>query len=111
MAWSLHDAKNRLSQLVREAQNAPQLISVRGEERAIVLSLDAYRRLTRREEAGLRAFLRASPWADVELDLERVAEPPRDIDLEDEADALNEATTDSGDVEAATNAAHPARDR
>ena len=47
MPWSLHDAKNRLSQLVREAQDAPQVIAVRGEERAVVLSPEAYRRLTR----------------------------------------------------------------
>ncbi len=111
MAWSLHDAKNRLSQLVREAQDAPQVIAVRGEERAVVLSLEAYRRLTWREETGLLAFLRTSPWADVELDLERVADPPREIDLADEADALNETATDSRDAGTAANAVAPARDR
>lgn len=82
MAWSLHDAKNRLSQLVRAAQDAPQVISVRGEERAVVLSPEAYRRLTRGRDAGLRAFLQASPWADVDLDLERPADAPREVDLD-----------------------------
>ena len=111
MAWSLHDAKNRLSQLVREAQDAPQVIAVRGDERAVVLSLEAYRRLTRRQENGLRAFLRASPWADVELELERVADVPREIDLADEADAPDEDATDSGDVATATDTVTPARNR
>ncbi len=83
----------------------------RGEERAVVLSLEAYRRLTRREETALRAFLRASPWADVELELERVADPPSEIDLADEADALNEAATNTGDVGAATGAVDHACDR
>jgi prevent-host-death family protein len=86
MPWSLHDAKNRLSQLVREAQDAPQVIAVRGEERAVVLSPEAYRRLTR-PGGGLRAFLQDSPWADVELDLERAPEAIRDVDLEGDADA------------------------
>jgi len=111
MTWSLHDAKNRLSQLVREAQEAPQVIAVRGEERAVVLSLEAYRRLTRREETGLRAFLRASPWADVDLELERVADAPREIDLADASDAVNEVATDSGDAGAATDAVDQERDR
>ena len=81
MPWSLHDAKNRLSQLVREAQDAPQVIAVRGEERAVVLSPEAYRRLTRPAGGGLRAFRQGAPWADVELDLERTPEAARDVDL------------------------------
>jgi prevent-host-death family protein len=84
MPWSLHDAKNRLSQLVREAQDAPQVIAVRGEERAIVLSPEAYRRLTHRGGGGLRAFLQDSPWADAELDLARGPDQPRDVDLADD---------------------------
>ena len=85
MAWSLHDAKNRLSQLVREAQDAPQTIKVRGEERAVVLSPEAYRKLTRGAAPGFRDFLQASPWAEVELDLARDADAERTLDLSDEA--------------------------
>lgn len=81
MAWSLHDAKNRLSQLVRDAQDAPQTISVRGEDRAVVLSAEAYRRLTRGSASTLRDFLRSSPWADIDLDLTRDVDEVRDIDL------------------------------
>lgn len=81
MTWSLHDAKNRLSQLLRQTREGPQVISVRGEARAVVLSLEAYRRLTRADAGGLVGFLRASPWAEVDLDLERGREAPREIDL------------------------------
>ena len=86
MTWSLHDAKNRLSQLVRQTREGPQVIAVRGEERAVVLSLEAYRRLTRADADDLVGFLRASPWADVDLDLERVREAPREVDLGDDGD-------------------------
>lgn len=92
MPRSLRDAKDRLSQLVRDAQEAPQTISVRGEERAVVLSIEAYRRLTRGDSPGLRTFLRSSPWAGVELELERERHDPRDIDLAD--------TKDEGDTTA-----------
>ncbi len=81
MTWSLHDAKNRLSQLLRQAREGPQVISVRGEERAVVLSLEAYRRLTGAEDDDLVGFLRASPWAGVDLDLERPRDAPRELDL------------------------------
>ena len=82
MTWSLHDAKNRLSQLLRQTRDGPQVISVRGEERAVVLSLDAYRRLTRADADDLVGFLRASPWAEVELDLGRPRDAPRELDLD-----------------------------
>ena len=86
MTWSLHDAKNRLSLLVRRAADEPQVISVRGEPRAVVLSVDAYSRLTHRGVVGLRAFLQASPWADVDLDLDRARDLPRPLELDDGAD-------------------------
>ena len=39
MKWSLATAKNRLSEVVRQAKrHGPQVISVRGEESAVVLS-------------------------------------------------------------------------
>ena len=81
MTWSLHDAKNRLSQLLRQTREGPQVISVRGEERAVVLSLEAYRRLTRADAGDLVGFLRASPLVGVDLDLERPRDAPREIDL------------------------------
>ena len=87
MTWSLHDAKNRLSQLLRQTRDGPQVISVRGEERAVVLSLEAYRRLSRADAGDLVGFLRASPWVDTDLDLERLRDTPREIDLEAVPDA------------------------
>jgi prevent-host-death family protein len=81
VTWSLHDAKNRLSQLLRQTREGPQVISVRGEERAVVLSLEAYRRLTRADADDLVGFLQSSPWAEGDLDLERPRDAPRELDL------------------------------
>jgi prevent-host-death family protein len=82
MPWALHDAKNRLSELIRAADESPQVITVHGAERAVVLSASAYHRLT--GGGSLRSFLQASPWATVELDLERPLDAPRTLDLTDE---------------------------
>jgi prevent-host-death family protein len=79
--WQLQDAKNRLSQVVREAQTSgPQLITVRGQEAAVVISPDHFRRLTQ-TKGSLAEFLQSSPWADVELDLERSSELARELSL------------------------------
>jgi prevent-host-death family protein len=79
--WQLHDAKNRLSQLVDQARTeGPQRITQRGRETAVILSIEDYRRLTR--PAGtLVDFLRQSPLAGSELDLARSQDTGRDIDL------------------------------
>lgn len=81
MPWQLQEAKNRLSEVVREAQTAgPQVITVRGEEAAVVLSADEYRRITR-TGGTLVEFMQHSPWADVDLDLRRSRDMGRELEL------------------------------
>jgi prevent-host-death family protein len=81
MEWQLQKAKNKLSQLVKEAQRAgPQVITVRGKEAAVVLSAEEYRKLTG-GEGSLIEFLQNSPWADVELGLRRNQGTGRDVEL------------------------------
>ena len=78
--WSLAEAKNGLSELVRRARNSPQTICVRGERTAVVLSADDYDALTAPEgPKGLKDLLRAMNLEGVEL--ERDPRPPRDVDL------------------------------
>ncbi len=78
-SWQLQEAKNKLSQLVDEAmKTGPQLITRRGIEVAIVLSVEEYRHLTASKEK-LSEFFRQSPLVDVELDLERDKSPVRDV--------------------------------
>jgi len=80
--WQLQEAKAKFSQVVRMAQRAPQMITLRGEETAVVLSKADYDKLTsQKKQPNLVEFLRNSPWYGIELDLERDQSPPRDIDL------------------------------
>ena len=81
MTWQLQEAKNRLSEVVREAQTSgPQLITVRGKEAVVVLSADDFRQMTHRE-GSLVDFLLDSPWSEVDLDVERSRDTSRDITL------------------------------
>ena len=74
MHWQLQEAKNKLGKVVQEAQTSgPQIITVRGEEAAVVISPEAYRELLRHTDS-LVAFMQRSPWRDIELDLERSAD-------------------------------------
>lgn len=79
--WQLQEAKNRLSQLVNQAgKDGPQIITVRGNPAAILLSIEEYQRLTR-PRTKLTDFFKESPLCDVELDLERSADLSREVEL------------------------------
>lgn len=79
--WQLQEAKARLSELVRRvASEGPQEITVHGETAVVVVSQQEYLRLTR-AGTGLVEFIRSSPLHGVELDIERNAEPPREVRL------------------------------
>lgn len=81
MQWQLQDAKNRLSSVVKKAvDEGPQIISVRGKPAAIVLSMEEYNRLTK-PQTSLIDFFRSSPLSDIELDIERSKELPREVEL------------------------------
>jgi prevent-host-death family protein len=82
--WALQDAKARLSELVRDAANEPQHITVRGEATAVVISEDEYRRLAgkpkgKKARKTLYEILRSCPYA---LEIPpRKRERDRDIGL------------------------------
>lgn len=82
--WKLEDAKNQFSQLVREAQQQPQVVSRHGREEAVVMSMAKYRQLSQRQ-TNLIEFMRGSPLAKAlakgELQLRRPRDLPRDIEL------------------------------
>lgn len=81
MSWQLQEAKNKLSQVVQEAQRSgPQVITVRGKETAVVISAEEYRHLLRRQES-LASFFHKSPWAEVEIDISRSRDTGRHVDL------------------------------
>lgn len=81
MVWQLQDAKNRFSALVKAAENeGPQVITVHGQEKAVVLSAEAYHRLVKRK-GSLLAFFQQSPWANTEIDITRSRDTGREVEL------------------------------
>ena len=80
-SWQVQDAKNRLSQVLRDAANqGPQVITSHGREAAYVLSPRDYHALTR-SRSSLVDFFRSSPLVGLELDLARQAESAEVMDL------------------------------
>jgi prevent-host-death family protein len=71
-SWKITEARNKLGQVVDEAiHRGPQIITRRGVEVVIVLSLDVHRRLSTFNEK-LSDFIRRSPLAEVDIALSRV---------------------------------------
>ena len=76
--WQIQEAKNKLSEVVKDAETqGPQIITRHGEQVAVVLSYDDYERLVK-PAMDLVTFFRSSPLVGVELDLERDQSPDRD---------------------------------
>ena len=81
MVWQLQDAKNRFSALVKAAENeGPQVITVHGREKAVLLSAEAYKSLMRRK-GSLVDFFQRSPWAKADIDISRSRDTGREIEM------------------------------
>lgn len=80
MRWQLQEAKQRFSELVRHARaEGPQVVTKHGEEVAVVVSIEEYRRLTD-ELPSFKQFLLAAPDLDA-LEIDRSRERARVVDL------------------------------
>jgi len=80
-AWSVADAKARLSELLDRAINdGPQAITRRGREIAVVVSVEEWHKKSSRS-GSLAEFLAASPLRHSELEVRRVDAPARDVAL------------------------------
>lgn len=79
--WQLQQAKNRLSEVVRRAQSeGPQVITLHGNDAAVVVSARDYSKLAR-PKGRLVDFFRKSPLVGVDLDLRRDQDAGRRVDL------------------------------
>ncbi len=81
--WVLQDAKARFSELVRKVRSeGPQHVTVHGRDEVVVISAEEFRRL-KGEKTGraLIQALQASPHREVEIALERIAMPVRNVEL------------------------------
>ena len=80
-AWTLADAQAHLSEVVENAlKNGPQIITRHGRKAVVVVSAEEWERKTQRQ-GTLADFFAASPLRDSGLDLERLQDGPRDLDL------------------------------
>ncbi len=81
--WALQDAKARLSEVVRRARtDGPQHVTVHGDEAAVLLSVEEFRRLSGWQTGQVLVdALQASPHRGIDLELPSVASPVRDVAL------------------------------
>lgn len=92
--WQLQEAKNRLSEVVRAAQDrGPQTITVRGKDAVVVMSAEEYEGLarTQAEPGGEVAggsygkWVRShEDWVGLDIDLDRNYGVLRHLDFGDE---------------------------
>jgi len=79
--WQLQEAKAMFSDVIKAAANKPQLITVRGKEAAVILSIDEYKKLVRPQQT-LYDFIQDSPFKDLKIELpKRQPEKTRGINL------------------------------
>lgn len=82
MHWQLQEAKQRFSEVVRQAEaDGPQIVTRHGQEVVVVIAAHEYRRL-RAGGHDFKDFLLAGPRFD-ELDIRRDRIPGRVVDLPD----------------------------
>jgi prevent-host-death family protein len=83
MRWQVQEAKQRFSEVLRAAEEGePQIVTRHGHEIAVVIEIGEYHRL-RGEVMSFMEFLSAPPYIDVDLEIERTLDPPRELDLSD----------------------------
>lgn len=78
--WQLQEAKSKFSALIKKTKKEPQIITVHGEKRAVVLSFEEYQQLLKPPSTLVR-FLQQSPLAKIDLKLERLQDTGRNIKL------------------------------
>ncbi len=79
--WTVADAKARLSEVLEKARSeGPQTITRNGKKVAVVVGFEEWERRLQRK-GSLAEFLYNSPLRGADIDLERIHEEPRDIEL------------------------------
>lgn len=77
--WQMQEAKARMSELVKCAQLQPQDITVHGKSVAVVVSREAFDRLSL-AQSSLVDFMRRSPLYDADdIEFERDTSPTREV--------------------------------
>lgn len=79
--WQIQEAKAKLSQLIEDTKKKGyQIITKNGEPIAVMLSKEEFDRVTKPTTSFLEFFKKA-PHPEVELDIQRAQDLPRDLDI------------------------------
>ena len=79
--WQLQEAKNRLSAVIEEALNhGPQIITRRGVDTAVVLSIKEFIKMTKPEQDFVD-FFQSSPLHGIEIDVTRSKDTSREVEF------------------------------
>jgi prevent-host-death family protein len=81
--WKLEDAKARFSEVVRLArEQAPQRITVRGEDAVVIISAQEFAKLLPLlEQPNLHALLSQSPLSRLDFEQPSIQPTVRDVEL------------------------------
>jgi prevent-host-death family protein len=80
--WQLQEAKNNLSQLIKQAASGEaQVVTVHGRPTAVVISAEVYASLSRRRGGKLSAALLRPDIAGEDLDFSRDRDTGRNVEL------------------------------
>lgn len=79
--WNLQDAQTKFNQLVEYALlNEPQFVTKHGNSTVVVLSYEQYEKITQ-TKPDLVSFFKNSPLREVDLEVSRSKNFPRNLDL------------------------------
>lgn len=79
--WQVNAARNHLSEVLDQAETeGPQIITHHGKERAVVLSIDAYRSLEKNQKPDFITFLLNGPKVD-DFEVERSKDTGREFEF------------------------------
>ena len=78
--WPVGTAKSRFSEMVASAQSRPQTVTRNGKPIAVVVGMEEWNRKAERK-GTLVDFFMNSPLRGAGIDLERIRDDPREIDL------------------------------
>lgn len=79
--WQLQEAKSKFSKLVEQVrENGPQIVTKHGEDSVVVISFEEFRKLVRKR-TNFITFLRNSPLAGIDIDIQRDKNLPRRVIL------------------------------
>lgn len=78
--WQVQEAKSRFSELIEEANNkGPQVITRHGSERAVVMSIRDYRKMTA-HRPSLKEYLLGGPKLD-DFEIQRDRDMGREVEF------------------------------